>query len=127
MRVREEKYRVMNEPRTVVEPKYQDVAPLVRAWLHALGNWLRTPYGMVIAGLAVGGVGLVVGWEWLLAIGALPILLSALPCVIMCALGVCMMGRKDDARNTPRAEPPAPTSDSASVDSAAGNEREPGQ
>ena len=117
----------MNEQRSVIAAKAQEIGPLARDWVRVLGYGLRTPYGMVIAGLALGGVGLAVGWERLLAVGALPILLAALPCVIMCALGVCMMGRKDDACAAPRAEPPAPTSDSASVDSAAGNEREPGR
>lgn len=83
----------MNEQRSVVAAKAQEIGPLARDWVRVLGYWLRTPYGMVIAGLALGGVGLAVGWGWLLAVGALPILLSALPCVIMCALGVCMMGK----------------------------------
>ena len=47
---------------------------------------LLTAVGVVAAGLAL-------GWEWLAAAGALPLLLSALPCVAMCALGLCMRGR----------------------------------
>jgi len=114
----------MSEQGTIVKSKSQDVAPLVREWLHAFGYWLRTPYGMIMAGLATGGVGLAVGWNWLLAIGALPILLSALPCVVMCALGVCMMGRKDKDCATPRAEPPALASENTSVDLSSEPERE---
>ncbi len=32
-------------------------------------------------------------WSWLVAIGVAPLLLSVAPCAIMCALGMCMMGR----------------------------------
>lgn len=41
----------------------------------------------VILGLSFGG------WGWLVAAGLLPILLSTLPCLIMCGFGVCMMCR----------------------------------
>jgi hypothetical protein len=45
------------------------------------------------SGLAV-GLGLYFGgWGWLVAIGAAPIILSTLPCLIMCGLGVCFMCR----------------------------------
>ena len=33
------------------------------------------------------------GWSWLVAVGIAPILLGLLPCVAMCALGLCMMGK----------------------------------
>jgi hypothetical protein len=35
--------------------------------------------------------GLALNWSWLVAIGVAPLLLTALPCVAMCALGLCMM------------------------------------
>jgi hypothetical protein len=38
--------------------------------------------------LIVGG--LVWQWNWLVAIGAAPLLISAAPCVAMCGLGLCM-------------------------------------
>ncbi|MCI0429309.1 MAG: hypothetical protein L0210_02020 [Rhodospirillales bacterium] len=47
--------------------------------------------GLVILGAAVIAVGLALNWSWLVAIGAAPLLLAALPCVAMCALGLCMM------------------------------------
>lgn len=44
--------------------------------------------------LAIAAVALVAGialnWSWLVAAGIAPLLLSALPCVAMCALGLCM-------------------------------------
>ena len=53
--------------------------------------------GLIIigVGLAMGGVFL--GWDWLVAAGLAPMLLSVLPCVAMCAVaGACMnrAGRK---------------------------------
>lgn len=38
------------------------------------------------------GLGLAFNWRWLAAIGVAPILLSILPCAVMCGLGLCMMG-----------------------------------
>ncbi len=35
-------------------------------------------------------VGIGYNWSWLVAAGIAPLLLSALPCVAMCALGLCM-------------------------------------
>ena len=31
-------------------------------------------------------------WNWLIAAGLAPLLLSVLPCAAMCALGLCMQG-----------------------------------
>jgi hypothetical protein len=72
------------------------VAPppaLWREWARLIMYRLRSPYGWVVASLAVGGAGLALGWEWLLAVGVLPVLLSVLPCLVMCAVGVCVMGK----------------------------------
>lgn len=47
--------------------------------------------------------GLTLNWSWLVAAGIAPLLISAAPCIAMCALGLCMKrmtGRKcatDDA------------------------------
>jgi len=42
------------------------------------------------------------GWGWLVAAGLAPIILSALPCLIMCAFGVCMMCRSQKQAVAPR-------------------------
>lgn len=42
------------------------------------------------AALALIAAGLIWQWSWLVAIGIAPLLLSAAPCVAMCALGLCM-------------------------------------
>ena len=57
----------------------------------ALRGWSGSRLGLLaIAGVAV-VAGLAFNWSWLVAIGIAPLLLSALPCVVMCALGLCMM------------------------------------
>ena len=40
--------------------------------------------------LALISAGLAWQWNWLVAIGAAPFLVSGAPCVAMCALGLCM-------------------------------------
>ncbi len=42
-----------------------------------------------IAAIAVAG-GLALKWDWLVAAGVAPVLLTLLPCAVMCALGLCM-------------------------------------
>jgi hypothetical protein len=43
-----------------------------------------------VLALALIGAGLPWQWSWLAAIGVAPLLVSAAPCVAMCALGLCM-------------------------------------
>jgi hypothetical protein len=52
---------------------------------------------MVVAALAILG-GLAVNWSWLVAVGIAPLILGALPCVVMCAMGLCFM-KKPTGRN----------------------------
>jgi hypothetical protein len=62
-----------------------------------LGNrWALLTLGVLalILGLTFGG------WTWLVAAGLAPVILSTLPCLIMCGLGACMMcrsGKKESA------------------------------
>lgn len=44
---------------------------------------------VVFAALAI-GLGAALNWSWLTAARIAPMLLSALPCAAMCALGLCM-------------------------------------
>lgn len=57
--------------------------------------WLFAAAG-VTAGLAL-------GWEQLVLFGIAPILVSLLPCLIMCGLGLCMMKCKDKSTKPPTA------------------------
>lgn len=47
---------------------------------------------LLLGGLALAliGAGLAWQWSWLVALGVAPLLVSAAPCVAMCALGLCM-------------------------------------
>ena len=45
---------------------------------------------VIAATIIVVGLGLSFNWDWLVAIGAAPLLVAALPCVAVCAAGLCM-------------------------------------
>ena len=61
----------------------QDLVALARYGLHS-----RT--GKLILGAGVIAGGLFLGWDWLVVAGLAPIVLGVLPCLAMCALGLCM-------------------------------------
>jgi hypothetical protein len=42
---------------------------------------------------ALAATGSVLNWNWLVAAGALPILFGVLPCLAMCVLHLCSMGK----------------------------------
>lgn len=72
----------------------RDVFYAVRYYL---GNrWVLSAFAglAVIAGLAFGG------WGWLVAAGLAPIILSTLPCLLMCVFGVCMACRSGKTQST---------------------------
>jgi hypothetical protein len=63
---------------------------LAQDWLQALRYWLRGRNGVIaLIGLAL-VVGAVLNWSWLVTTGVAPLLLTVLPCVVMCGLGLCM-------------------------------------
>ena len=95
------------------------------------GYWLRGRMGLIVA-TALVGAGTVLNWNWLVAAGFAPIILSVLPCLAMCALGIaCMRGSGDSscstkpsaeesgALKTPPVEPGAPTVQNATRSEAA--------
>ena len=64
--------------------------PLVRDLLHLARYYLGSRRAMLgLAGLAL-VAGFALNWSWLVAAGIAPILIGVLPCVAMCALGLCM-------------------------------------
>ncbi len=81
---------------TTTDPSLgRDVLSAARYYL---GNrWALLGLGSlaVIAGLSFGG------WGWLVAAGLAPVILSVLPCLVMCAFGICMMGRSDKSQASP--------------------------
>ena len=80
-------------------------------------SWIGDRRVLAAAGLAVAGSGLALGWDWLTAVGIAPLIVAAAPCLIMCAFGLCMMGRGHRAglsqpeaganEQTTRTDPPA--------------------
>ena len=69
---------------------------LGRDVLYAARYYLGNRWALVAAAVLAVAIGLSFGgWGWLVAAGLLPILLSTLPCLIMCAFGVCMMCRSE--------------------------------
>lgn len=65
---------------------------LARDLLNAGRYYLGGRRGLLIlAGTAL-AAGLALNWSWLVAVGIAPLLLTALPCLAMCALGLCMNG-----------------------------------
>jgi len=64
--------------------------------LHAARYYLGGRRGLLILAAVAIIAGLALNWSWLVAAGIAPILLGVLPCLAMCALGLCMhrMGGK---------------------------------
>lgn len=58
--------------------------------LHAARYYLGGRRALLLASVAIAAAGLVFNWNWLVAAGLAPLLLSVLPCVMMCTLGLCM-------------------------------------
>lgn len=58
-----------------------------------LRPWVRDRRVLAGVGLVFAGSGLVLGWDWLTAVGVAPLIVSSAPCLLMCALGLCMMRR----------------------------------
>lgn len=51
---------------------------------------IPTGRGGIVMAAAVVAASLASNWNWLVAAGIAPLLISVLPCVAMCALGLCM-------------------------------------
>jgi hypothetical protein len=70
--------------------------------IDAIRNYLRGWRGIIVLAIATFVIGLAFNWSWLVAAGIAPILLTALPCMAMCALGLCMncMGGRSCSTDT---------------------------
>lgn len=58
--------------------------------LYAARYYLAGRRGLIVLATAAIVVGLALNWSWLVAAGIAPLLLAVLPCLAMCALGLCM-------------------------------------
>jgi hypothetical protein len=57
---------------------------------NAARYYLGGRLGLIALGVVAVVVSAVLNWSWLVAAGIAPLLITALPCVAMCALGLCM-------------------------------------
>jgi hypothetical protein len=90
---------------------------LGRDLLYALRYYLGSRRGLlVLAGLAI-AAGLALNWSWLAAAGIAPILISVLPCLAMCALGLCMnrSGGKSCSTAARNADPVEPEDEKPAI------------
>ena len=73
----------------------------------SLPRWFpRGRSALLWIGIFAIGAGLVLGWDWLVAAGVTPLLLSVLPCLVMCAVGLCAMrgsGKSGEDKTEPQA------------------------
>lgn len=53
-------------------------------------QFLNRRTALLLAGAMTLGIGAALNWNWLIAAGIGPIVLSLIPCAVMCLLGVCM-------------------------------------
>ena len=90
-----EVFMTLPQSTSTAEPSLgRDVLSSVRYYL---GNrWAILGLGNLaaIAGLSFGG------WGWLVAAGLAPVILSTLPCLVMCGLGLCLACRSNRAQST---------------------------
>ncbi len=73
------------------EERTGDAAALLASGARFVRGLLRSRLGLILTAAVVVAAGLALGWEWLAVAGVLPLVLSVLPCVAMCALGLCMV------------------------------------
>ena len=96
---------------TVPEPAGTAGSSLARDVAGAARYYLGGRRGLIVLSGAAVAAGLWLGWSWLAAAGIAPILVAVLPCVAMCALGLCMnrAGGKSCSTSANAREPAAPT------------------
>ena len=74
---------------------------LARDLIHAGRYYLGRPRVLLTLATIAIIAGLVFNWSWLVAAGLAPILISTLPCLVMCVFGVCMMCRSGEKQSAP--------------------------
>lgn len=79
---------------------------LTRDIFHSARYYLGGRRGLIILAIVALVAGLALNWSWLVAAGVAPLLLAVLPCIAMCALGLCMnrMAGKSCATGTDTAK-----------------------
>ena len=95
---------------TVAKPTASAKVPLSRLGLNLVRYYLANRWALLVLGAGVLLTGIALNWSWLVAAGIAPILLSTLPCLVMCALGVCMLCRSSEKQTAARDAADAATS-----------------
>ncbi len=75
---------------TVQKSPVRTDTPLTQDLVSAAQDSLGGRRGWILLAIGALGVGAVLSWSWLVAIGIAPLLLAIAPCAAMCALGLCM-------------------------------------
>ena len=97
----------MQTSETVKAPSAGGVQPLA----DRIPRWLAGWRGPAILGTLLVAGGLYAGWGWLVAAGLAPLILSAAPCLVMCAAGLCAMSRGNSScasQGSPTSQPSGP-------------------
>ena len=77
-------------------------------WLAVARHYLGGHRAIIVLAIVAVVVGAALNWSWLAAVGVAPVLLSALPCLVMCGLGLCMnrlVGRSCASASSSHEEP----------------------
>jgi len=94
----------------VVKPTETAEVPLSRLGLNLVRYYLGNRWALLVLGAGVLLAGIALNWSWLVAAGIAPILLSTLPCLVMCGLGLCMLCRSGEKQTAARDAADAATS-----------------
>lgn len=71
-------------------------------------RWLNRRNMLIAIALAGGAGALFFGWDWLVAAGVASIIVAMAPCLVMCALGLCMSHQSKSDQTAAAVAPPAP-------------------
>ena len=63
---------------------------LAQGMVNAIWPYIGGRRGLIVLAIGIAVAGMAMNWGWLVEVGIAPILLAALPCAAMCALGLCM-------------------------------------
>ena len=74
---------------------------LLQSAVNVVWPYLGGKKGLIALALAISAAGLALNWDWLVAAGIAPLLITVLPCVVMCGVGVCCMGKGNDKACSP--------------------------
>ena len=97
--------------------KTADASP-VRDLLHAARHYLGGRRSLLILAVMALTGGAALNWGWLVAAGIAPVLLTVLPCLVMCGLGLCMtrlIGGSSTSRESQAPVSQLPGGSSASI------------